>query len=98
MFGHMMSRACLGLLLALLPMPALADDMRVIQQMVKEGNIKPFEEIRERVMAEGHGEYVGTQFDLPSRIYRFRFLNAGTVVNVEVDARTGQRLNRRRNF
>jgi uncharacterized membrane protein YkoI len=35
---------------------------------------------------------MGSQFDEGSRVYRFRFLRDGNLINVDVDARTGQPL------
>jgi uncharacterized membrane protein YkoI len=50
------------------------------------------------VVAQTTGDYVGAEFDVATRRYRFRFLVDGNVVNVDVDARTGQRLSARQNF
>lgn len=58
----------------------------------------PFEAIQRRVMQETPGEYMGAQFDQNSRIYRFRFLKDGNLINVDVDARTGERIRRRQNY
>ncbi len=66
--------------------------------MVQAGEIMPFEAIQRRVVQETQGEYVGAQFDQNSRIYRFRFLRDGNLINVDVDARTGERVRRRQNF
>lgn len=63
-----------------------------VRDMVRAGEIMPFEVIQRRVMQENQGEYMGSQFDEGSRVYRFRFLRDGNLINVDVDARTGQPL------
>lgn len=84
-----------GLLLAASAVAGPNDD---VHAMVQAGEIMPFEAIQRRVVQETQGEYVGAQFDQNSRIYRFRFLRDGNLINVDVDARTGERVRRRQNF
>ena len=69
-----------------------------VHAMVRAGEIMPLEGIQRRVMQETPGEYVGVQFDQSSRTYRFRFLRDGNLINVDVDARTGERVRRRQSF
>lgn len=69
-----------------------------VHAMVRAGEIMPFEAIQRRVLQETPGEYVGAQFDQGTRIYRFRFLRDGHLINVDVDARTGERVRRRQSF
>jgi uncharacterized membrane protein YkoI len=71
------------------------DDVRIL---VKTGQIKPFEAIRSRVVTQTKGDYIGAEFDMPTRTYRFRFLDNGSVINVDVDARTGQRVRRTNSY
>jgi uncharacterized membrane protein YkoI len=78
--------------------PVVAAGPNVVQGMKEAGEILPFEVIRDRVIASVRGEYVGAEFDAQTRTYRFRFVNAGTLFNVDVDARTGDRVNRRQRF
>jgi len=78
--------------------PAAAAGPNVVKGMVDAGEIMPFEPIRNRVVAQTAGDYVGAEFDVATRRYRFRFLVDGNVVNVDVDARTGQRLSARQSF
>lgn len=80
-----------------LAIPAVAGPNDV-HEMVRAGEIMPFEAIQRRVVQETPGEYVGAQFDQNSRIYRFRFLREGNLINVDVDARTGERVRRRQNY
>jgi uncharacterized membrane protein YkoI len=82
----------------LLAMPLAAAGPNDVKGMVDAGEILPFDPIRTRIMAETRGDFIGTEFDASTRRYRFRFLVDGNVVNVDVDARTGKRLNSRRSF
>jgi hypothetical protein len=82
-------------LLLAAPVVAGPNDVR---DMVKAGEIMPFEGIQRRIVQETPGEYVGAQFDQNSRIYRFRFLRDGDLINVDVDARTGERVRRRQSY
>ncbi len=66
--------------------------------MVLAGEIMPLEPIQRRIVRETPGEYVGVQFDPGSKRYRFRFMQDGNVINVDVDARTGERLRRRQSY
>jgi uncharacterized membrane protein YkoI len=82
----------------MLAMPLAAAGPNDVKGMVDAGEILPFDPIRTRIMAETRGDFIGTEFDATTRRYRFRFLVDGNVVNVDVDARTGKRLNSRRSF
>jgi hypothetical protein len=96
-----MRLAAILLLLAmtcLMAMPLAAAGPNVVKGLVDAGEILPFDPIRSKVVAQTRGDYVGAEFDAATRRYRFRFLIDGNVVNVDVDARTGQRVNTRRNF
>lgn len=77
--------------------PAVAGPNNV-HDMVRAGEIMPLENIQRRVMQETPGEYVGVQFDQGSRTYRFRFLRDGNLINVDVDARTGEKVRRRQSY
>ena len=96
----MRSAAVLFLLSIAVPVatPSVAAGPNVVKGMVDAGEIMPFEPIRNRVVAQTSGDYVGAEFDVATRRYRFRFLVDGNVVNVDVDARTGQRLSARQSF
>jgi uncharacterized membrane protein YkoI len=69
-----------------------------VHAMVQAGEIMPFEAIQRRIVQETPGDYVGAQFDSSSRVYRFRFLRDGNLINVDVDARTGERVRRRQSY
>jgi hypothetical protein len=89
---------CYFIILALVAAPVLAAGPSVVQELTAAGEILPFEIIRDRVKASVQGEYVGVEFHEQTRSYRFRFVNAGVLFNVDVDARTGARINRRQRF
>jgi len=82
----------------LMAMPLAAAGPNVVKGLVDAGEILPFDPIRSRIVAQTPGDYVGAEFDTATRRYRFRFLVDGNVVNVDVDARSGQRVNSRRNY
>lgn len=65
---------------------------------VRDSGMLPFDQLQRRVRDENPGEYMGVQFDSAALVYRFRFLQDGTVVNVDVDARTGERVRRRQSY
>lgn len=75
--------------------PAVAGVENKVRALQQAGDILPYETIRTRVMQQVHGEHVGVEFDAATLTYRFRFLVDGNVINVDVDARTGQRRSRR---
>ena len=77
--------------------PAAAGVEDRVRDLQEAGDIMPFDAIRSRVMQQVRGDYVGVEFDAATLTYRFRFLVDGNVINVDVDARTGQR-RRGRNF
>jgi uncharacterized membrane protein YkoI len=89
--------AVLGLAAAAAAVPAGARTSDV-QGLRRAGEIMPFDVIQRRVVQETPGEYMGAQFDAGSRRYRFRFMRDGNVINVDVDARTGERVRPRQSF
>ncbi len=95
----MTMRLCALTALAMLVMaptatPAAAGVQDQVRMLVEAGEIMPFEPIRNRVASQVKGDYIGADFDLATRTYRFRFLVDGSVINVDVDARNGQRVRR----
>lgn len=89
---------CSLVLFALVAVPVCAAGPSVVQELTAAGEILPFEVIRDRVKSSVQGEYVGVEFHEHSRTYRFRFVNSGVLFNVDVDARTGARINRRQRY
>ncbi|WP_439532270.1 PepSY domain-containing protein [Polymorphobacter sp.] len=91
-----MRRLSSSFLLALAPLLLLAGTAHAgvekrVRDMVEAGEIIDFETIRSRVTSQVRGDYIGVQFDEPTLTYRFRFMVDGELINVDVDARTGQR-------
>lgn len=78
--------------------PAGAGVEDEVRGLVLAGEIMPFEVIRKRIVSQVRGDYIGAEFDAGTRTYRFRFLVDGNVINVDVDARTGRRLQTRSSF
>ncbi len=92
----MISRLSLALCAALVTAsPVAAGVENKVRELQQAGDILPYETIRARVMQQVRGEHVGVEFDAATLTYRFRFLVDGNVINVDVDARTGQRRSRR---
>ncbi|MBC7504240.1 MAG: hypothetical protein H7267_00685 [Sandarakinorhabdus sp.] len=78
--------------------PASAAGPNVVKGLVDAGEIMAFEPVRNRIVSQTPGDYIGAEFDAATKRYRFRFLVEGNVVNVDVDARTGQRIIARQSF
>ncbi len=88
----------LALLALVAAVPAVAGVENQVREMVMAGAILPFEPIRNHIVAQERGDYIGAEFDEATLTYRFRFLVDGVVKNVDVDARTGQRARKARNY
>lgn len=85
--------ACLVLAVSsVAPATALDPNLRdhdAARQATKNGEIRSLGEIRSRVGARVRGEFIGSDLNMQSRRYRLRYLRDGSVVEVDVDARTG---------
>ncbi len=69
------------------------DQMRAYQQR-KEGNLS-LREIEARVVPTMRdSQYIGFDYDASAAVYTLKFLRNGTVIWVEVDARTGKVIGR----
>lgn len=91
--------ACAASAALLAGVPASAGGVeKRVRDLVEAGEIVPFETIRQRVASQVRGSYMGVEFDEPTLTYRFRFLVDGEVINVDVDARTGQRRRQSRSY
>ena len=74
--------------------PAQALDPKVrdhdaAREATKSGEIRSLGEIRTRVGTRVRGELIGSDLNMTSKRYRLRYLRDGAVVEVDVDARTG---------
>lgn len=69
------------------------DQIRAYQQR-KEGNLS-LREIEARVVPTMRdSQYIGFDYDAQAAVYTLKFLRNGTVIWVEVDARTGKVIGR----
>ena len=84
-----------ALLLSGASAPVVAADQRTALELVQSGAIMRLNDILTIIQPQVAGTLVGADLDVETRIYRLRFMNNGNVINVDVDARTGQRLSRR---
>ena len=61
----------------------------------RSGNILPFPEIRHRVMPRmGGASLMGFDYDETSAVYTLKLMRSGSVIWVDVDARTGSIIGR----
>lgn len=89
-----LSLIAVGLSLMSAAAPASALDPKVrdhdaAREATKSGEIRSLGEIRSRVGARVRGELIGSDLDMRSKRYKLRYLRDGSVVEVDVDARTG---------
>ena len=63
-------------------------------RLAKEGQIMQLGDILAQVTPRVGGKFIGSEFDPDHVMYRLRYMNDGTVRNVDVDARTGRILSR----
>jgi hypothetical protein len=78
--------------------PVSAGTENSVMRLVADGKILPLETIRKRVQSQVRGDYIGAEWDEVTWTYRLRFVDNGNVINVDVDARTGQRVRRTANY
>jgi hypothetical protein len=58
---------------------------------LRQGRIMPLRAIENRIVPKMRGyDYLGPEFDAPAVRYRLKFLREGSMVWIDVDARTGQ--------
>lgn len=74
--------------------PMRAGEENEVAELVRTGRILPFVQLRNRIVTQVQGDYMGAEFDITTLVYRFRFLVDGNVINIDVDGRTGQRVRR----
>lgn len=80
--------------------PALGEprsEQSQVRKERKEGNVRPLREIERRVLPMMKGmQYLGPEYDPTAMAYRLKFIRAGKVMFVDVDARTGRIINQSR--
>lgn len=82
-------------LVAAVAMPAVAQrEQDNAYKLAKEGQIMQLGDILARVSPHVAGKFIGSEFDSVHDLYRLRYMDGGTVRNVDVDARTGRILGR----
>lgn len=77
-------------LLATVPATAQHRDQDEAYKAARSGAIRPLGEIIARVTPKVRGTFLGSDFDSGSRTYRLKYMREGSVVVVDVDARSGQ--------
>ena len=81
--------AALTLLTLAVPAAAQREQDRAYR-LAKEGQIMQLGDILAAVTPRVGGKFIGSEFDSAQMMYRLRFMDGGTVKNVDVDARTGR--------
>lgn len=71
--------------------PAMAQrkDQDEAYKAARSGAIRPLGDIISRVSPRVGGSFLGSDFDSGSRTYRLKYMRDGSVVVVDVDAKTG---------
>ncbi len=66
-----------------------------IRKDLRSGQILTLSQIEQRILPTMQGmEYIGPDYDKVAMAYRLKFIRNGTVIFVDVDARSGAILNR----
>ena len=63
-------------------------------KLAKEGHIMQLGDILAQVSPHVAGKFIGSEFDAVHVMYRLRYMDGGTVKNIDVDARTGRIIGR----
>lgn len=85
----------IALVLTLATGPATAQrEQDSAYKLAKEGQIMQLGDILAQVTPRVGGKFIGSEFDADHVMYRLRYMDGGTVKNVDVDARTGRILGR----
>ena len=85
----------LAVALATAAIPAVAQrEQDNAYRLAREGQIMQLGDILAQVSPHVSGKFIGSEFDAAHVMYRLRYMDGGTVKNVDVDARTGHILGR----
>jgi hypothetical protein len=72
-----------------------AGEQTQIRKDLRSGQILTLSQIEQRILPTMQGmEYIGPDYDKVAMAYRLKFIRNGTVIFVDVDARSGAILNR----
>lgn len=83
--------ALLAALMLAPPVLAQRNDQDAAYRARIEGNAMSLKDIERRVLPQmGGATYLGPEYDRVSGIYRLKFMRSGTVIWVDVDARSGR--------
>lgn len=75
----------------------LHDEQGHVRKDMRDGHVRSLREIEGRVLPQMRGaQYLGPEYDPAAMAYRFKFIENGRVVWLDVDARTGQVMRRSR--
>ena len=77
-------------MLAFAPATAQQRDQDEAYKAARSGAIRPLGEIIARVTPKVRGTFLGSDFESGTRTYRLKYMREGSVVVVDVDARSGQ--------
>lgn len=91
--------AALGLAGISVPASALqsSNEQNAARAQMLAGKVQSIRSIENRVLPKMAGsQYIGPEYDSASQVYRLKFIREGRVIFVDVDARTGSILRRRR--
>ncbi len=68
-----------------------------VRKEIRNGNVRSLREIERQVLPTMPGmQYLGPEYDPAAMAYRLKFIRDGRVVFVDVDARSGSVLDRKR--
>jgi uncharacterized membrane protein YkoI len=71
-------------------------DQEGAHKQMSDGKVLSLREIESMILPQMRGmEYLGPEYDEGSKIYRLKFIDAGRVIFVDVDARTGSIIRQR---
>ena len=84
-----------ALAIATAAVPAVAQrEQDSAYKLAKEGHIMQLGDILAQVSPHVAGKFIGSEFDAVHVMYRLRYMDGGTVKNIDVDARTGRIIGR----
>jgi hypothetical protein len=100
MMKEFIALLCLPVLLTIPALTSFAQgngEQNQVRKDMRAGNVRSLREIEERVLPMMPGmEYLGPEYDPTAMAYRLKFIRDGRVVFVDVDARSGAVIDRRR--
>lgn len=78
------------------PAQARRGEQDDVRQDMAAGKVKSFRQIESSVVGRMRGmQYLGPEYDPTAQVYRFKFIDRGRVIFVDVDGRTGAVLRQR---